>query len=315
MIIKKAIAAIALMAGSIATVASAMAFFGSFWWVFDLLANYRWQLMWAALVASVIYALSGKGLFTAVFIVTAAVNMWLILPAWVGSQPAATGEDTVRVMHIDLSGELEDLDASIAQLLETDSDLLLVGGIATDRIAPLVTQDSPYTLLTDPGPPSGVTVFGTSTWRVDSSASSDGQIVHLISVPSGTGVIDVVTTWGEMGTSAASDEALWQRYIHLTDVVGDARNPVAVIGSLGATRWAAPTRYLHSRSTLRDATEGAGYLSTAPISDLPIVGRWVGIPIDVAYMSPELTPLDVIVGPDIGANHLPLTIDISPVVP
>ena len=49
-----------------------------------------------------------------------------------------------------------------------------------------------------------------------------------------------------------------------------------------------------------------------PGQAIPIIGGWLGIPIDVAYMDPELTPLDVVVGPNIGAAHLPMTVDVSP---
>ena len=100
--VRNVLASVAMAIGGIATLATVAAFFGGFWWGFDLLANYRWQAMWAALFASVVYALSGKSLPTAVFLVATAINVWLILPAWLGSQPAASGEDTVRITHVDL---------------------------------------------------------------------------------------------------------------------------------------------------------------------------------------------------------------------
>ncbi|MFV2000405.1 MAG: hypothetical protein ACC654_08605, partial [Acidimicrobiia bacterium] len=79
--------------GTIATLATAVAFFGDMWWGFDLAANYRWQLMWTALIASVLYAMSTRGIATIVFLGAAIVNAFLIAPLWIGSQPSATGED------------------------------------------------------------------------------------------------------------------------------------------------------------------------------------------------------------------------------
>jgi endonuclease/exonuclease/phosphatase (EEP) superfamily protein YafD len=104
------------------------------------------------------------------------------------------------------------------------------------------------------------------------------------------------------------------RFATIADTVNSSDNPVVAIGNLGATGWSVVSRDLLGDTTLRDATDGFGYLSTWPTSNLPIIGRWVGVPIDVAYVGSALTPLDVTVGPDIGAEHLPLTIDISPVV-
>ena len=58
--------------------------------------------------------------------------------------------------------------------------------------------------------------------------------------------------------------------------------------------------------------EGRGYLSTWPVSDFPLIGGWIGIPVDVVLMSRELTPLSLVTGPDIGAHHLPVTTIIGP---
>jgi endonuclease/exonuclease/phosphatase (EEP) superfamily protein YafD len=136
--------------------------------------------------------------------------------------------------------------------------------------------------------------------------------VYRITVPSETGVVDVITALGPMATSSSTSEELTHRFTTIADAVNASDNPSVVIGNLGATKWSVVSRDLLSVTTLRDATEGSGYLSTWPTSDLPIVGRWIGIPIDVAYMDPELTPLDLVVGPNIGADHLPMTVDVSP---
>lgn len=298
--------------GIIATLATVAAFFGGLWWGLDLLANYRWQMMWAAILASVIYALSGKGLFTAVFIVTGAINLWLILPAWTGSQPAASGEDTVRVTHIDLSGTLDNTEGAVEWLVDRDADILLVAGAHPEVLDAVSDADPAYSVLAKDSTGSGVAVFAKQDWIITTVVDASGAPVHRITVPSGTSVIEVITSWGPMATSGDASDALMSRYETITETVNASVNPVAVVGNLGATRWSIVSRRLLGNTTLRDATEGFGYLSTWPTSELPIVGRWVGIPIDVVYLGPELTPLDVVVGPDIGADHLPLTIDISP---
>lgn len=311
--VRKLVAAVAMVAGGVATLVTVGAFFGGLWWGLDLLANYRWQAMWAVLFASVLYALSGKGLFTALFIVAAALNAWLILPAWIGSQPAASGEDTVRVTHVDLSGTLNDVDGAIAWLVETDADLRLIAGAPPDVLDAISLADPTYRLLTGEAVGSGVAVFAKDEWTITTELDAGGNPVHRVTVPSGTGVIDVVTAWGAMATSDATADDLRNRVATITDTVNASVNPVAVVGNLGATKWSVVSKDLLANTTLRDGTAGFGYLATSPTSDVAIIGRWVGIPIDVAYLGPALTPLNVVIGPDIGAEHLPLTIDISPV--
>jgi endonuclease/exonuclease/phosphatase (EEP) superfamily protein YafD len=237
----------------------------------------------------------------------------LIAPAWIGGQPEATGEDGIRVVHIDLSGTVEDTASIASWLVERDADLILVAGVKSDQIVQAISEDSAYTLLSEPVVQAGVVIFGRDRWALETTRSEHGERVHLVTAPSGAGVINVVTTWGAMGASKPASDALVERFLEVTEVVENASDSVIVIGNLGATKWSAPFRSLIANTSLRDATEGEGYLPTAPISGLPILGRWMGIPIDVAYVGPDLTPLDLVVGPDIGAEHLPITIVVGPV--
>jgi endonuclease/exonuclease/phosphatase (EEP) superfamily protein YafD len=310
---KKVLAAIAMLIGGIAVLATVGAFFGGFWWGFDLLANYRWQAMWAAMIASVLYALFGRGLFTAIFIVAAAINMWLILPAWIGDQPDGTGEGTVRITHVDLSGGLTDVDETAAWLVATDADVLLVADPPAAIDAAISAADPTYELLNPGAAIIGVAVFTRGDRVMATRTDPSGAPVYRITIPSESGVMDVITARGPMATSSSTSDELANRFATIADAVNASDNPAVVVGNLGATKWSAVSRDLLATTALRDATEGSGYLSTWPTSDLPIIGGWIGIPIDVVYMDPELTPLDVVVGPNIGAEHLPMTVDVSPV--
>lgn len=300
--------------GGVASLATVAAFFGDLWWGFDLVANYRWHLLWITLIASILYALSAKGIATIVFLAAAALNGWLIAPLWIGNQPSATGEDGVRIVHIDLGGDVTDEEVALRWLFDSGGDLILIAGVTTDRALPLVADGSPYTMLSSPASAdeTGIVILGKGAWQVATSTAQDGQPVYRVSVPSGNGLLDVVTTWGEMGTSQAAAEALKLRLTAVGDVVNAATNPVAVIGNLGATRWAKGMRTLQANNDLRDASEGFGYLATSPVSTLPIIGGWVGLPIDTVFMDPTVTPLELRTGPDLGGNHLPVTVVVGP---
>ncbi|MFV1969942.1 MAG: hypothetical protein ACC683_02930, partial [Acidimicrobiia bacterium] len=94
--------------------------------------------------------------------------------------------------------------------------------------------------------------------------------------------------------------------------VTSTSRPVAVIGNLGATRWTSGMTTMRDTIGVRDTTEGSGYLSTWPLSDIPLIGGWIGIPVDIVLMTDEITPLELSTGPDIGAGHLPVTVVIGP---
>jgi len=45
---------------------------------------------------------------------------------------------------------------------------------------------------------------------------------------------------------------------------------------------------------------------------IPIIGGWLGLPVDVVLMTDGITPLELTTGPDIGAEHLPVTVVVGP---
>ena len=301
---------IALGFGGIASIATVLAFFGASWWLFDLFANFRWQLAWIAIISAVVYALTAKGLAAIVFVAAAIVNAFILAPAWFGSQPPGIGEDGVRVVSVNLYGGTDDEEFALRWLFDSDADVVIASGVSDTRLAPLVTDGSPYRLLAAPEPDTtGVAILGRGDYEVDTTIVEDtGEAIHVIRVPSGDGTIGIVTAWGKLATNSAAAGALDARIDAIGSIVEARSEPLAVIGNLGTTRYAHALRSLLSSDAIRDATEGSGYLSTWPVSGFPIIGGWAGIPLDLVLMTEEITPLDLVSGPDIGAGHLPMTV-------
>jgi hypothetical protein len=116
-----------------------------------------------------------------------------------------------------------------------------------------------------------------------------------------------------MGTSSENADRLTARLDTIKTLTESATHPVVVIGNLGATIWTSGMRNLFSTSELRDAAKGFGYLSTSNASGVPIIGGWMGLPLDVVLMTPDATPIELDTGPDIGAGHLPVNVLVGPV--
>lgn len=309
---------VVLAIGGFTTFATFVAFFGATWWGFDLLANYRWQLFWILLVCAVVYALAAKGWATIVFIVAALVNAVLLAPLWLGSQPQATGEDGIRVVSATIYGGTSSNDETLGWLLDSNADVLIVSGSTADRLAPLVDEDeNSYELLARPQSDDriGVVILGREAYAVRTVESPEfGQLVHSVTVPSGDGTMEIVTTWGQNATDSQEAAALTDRIDTVIDVVNGTSGPVAVIGDLGATRFSHSIRSLMSETALRDASEGSGYLAAYPVWNFPLIGPWMGIPLDLALMSDGITPLELELGPDIGTNYKPLIVVVGPSV-
>lgn len=314
--IRTTLVVVSLCFGAIASLATIVAFVGSTWWGFDLLANFRWQLAWVAFFAAVVYSLTTQGVASLVFLAAVVVNGFVIAPAWTGSQPTGTGEDGIRIVSLDMSDTIDSDGAILRWLFDSEADLIIVSGIAGGRLTPLVAEGSPYDLIVeaDPDRP-GITIVGRQPYAfelVPTDATGNESLI-VVSVPSGGAVTSVIAGWGQIASDAPRADALASRLATIGALVDARSGPMVVVGNLGATRHTHGMRSLLGSTGLRDATEGSGYLSTWPVSGLPIIGGWVGIPIDTVLMTRELTPFALDTGPAIGANHLPVTVVVGAV--
>jgi endonuclease/exonuclease/phosphatase (EEP) superfamily protein YafD len=310
---RSALVFVTMAIGAFVSVMTVLGFFGSSWWVFDFFANYRWQLMWIAIACAVVYALSAQGLAAIVFIAAAVVNGFVVSPLWFGSQPEGTGEDGITVVSLDMDGSTTDEDVVLNWLFDTDADVIIVSGVAGDRLLPLVVDGSPYVPII--GPPesrTGVAVIGKEAYTAERRETDDGQPIYLIRVPAGDDTITILTAWSEVARNSAAWTEVNARVEAIAEVVRTRTTPITVIGPLGATRFSSPMRNLLGTTGLRDATEGYGYLSTTPVSNIPVIGGWIGIPLDIVFMTPDITPLELETGPDVGVGHLPVTVTIGP---
>jgi endonuclease/exonuclease/phosphatase (EEP) superfamily protein YafD len=312
---RTALVILLFIGGGLASILSVAAFFGDSWWLLDYVANYRWMLMWGLLAATILYTLTARGFATIVFLAAALLNAWLIAPVWLGDQPAATGENGVRIVHANVYPSVTDRDFVLRWFLDTEADLILVAGTTADRMEALTEEGFPYTILAEPSVPGdpGIVILGTQDWPIEVTFTEVfAEPVYRITVGANGATVNVVTTWGDLASNEQKADRLEARLATISAAVVSSPHPVTVIGDLGATRWTRGMRTMRDTISLRDATEGLGYLSTSPVSGLPLIGGWIGLPVDIVLMTDEITPLELTTGPDIGASHLPVTVVVGP---
>jgi endonuclease/exonuclease/phosphatase (EEP) superfamily protein YafD len=81
---------------------------------------------------------------------------------------------------------------------------------------------------------------------------------------------------------------------------------LAICGDFNAVPWSQPLRHLASTTRLRSIHASYGLQGTWPTS-IPVLR----VPIDNCLISEGLTVLDRDVGPDVGSDHLPLSIELG----
>ncbi len=304
-----------LILGGIAAIATVVAFFGSTWWLFDYLANYRWYLFWILVFASVVYALTAKGWMLIILIVAAVINAALIVPMWFGSQPESSGENSLRIVQVDATGGFDERDDAFEWFIESNADVLIIAGASSVLTAAVATDDTAWIVLLEPEVENtaGLVILGKQLWDVAVMPTGvDGDTVVRVSAGEAGSAFDIITAWGPMASSSEKAERLEARLETVKTLTESSTRPVVVIGNLGATIWTSGVRDLLGTTELRDATKGSGYLSTSRASGIPVIGGWLGLPLDVVLMTNGATPIELTTGPDISAGHLPVTVLVGP---
>ncbi|MEZ5176477.1 MAG: hypothetical protein R2823_09780 [Acidimicrobiia bacterium] len=304
-----------MIVGGLATIATVVGFFGSVWWPFDYVANLRWYLLWVLLIASVIYALTAKGWLVVAMLVAMAANAFVLAPLWLGSQPDSIGESSLVVIHLDATGGFSDQEEATDWAAASDADVLLISGATTELVDEITATDGAWLVLLAPDMDNtaGQVVLARERWEVAVTPTGVGSDTVTRVTADGNGTTyDIVTALGPTASNAAKADRLAARLDTIRTIIDSASNPVIVIGNIGATRWTSGMRDLLSTTDLRDATEGYGYLSTSWASDLPLIGGWLGLPLDVVLMTPGVTPVELDTGPDVTARHLPVRVLAGP---
>jgi len=305
----------ALIVGLLAAAATVAAFFGDIWWLFDYMANLRWWLFWISLVAAVLLGMLSRGFVILLFVGSMVINGVLIVPMWLGSQPESTGEDSLHVIHIDGTGGYTDRQGALNWLTGEKADLILIAG-ATNVIAEaMIRADQTLLVLHQPAidGTAGHVILGRQPWDVAVTPTGQGDDV-VLRITAGTAdePYEILTASGPTAWGQGKADRLEARLDTIETLTGAAEEPVVVIGNLGTTRWTHGMRTLLAGTDLRDATKGEGYLATSEASDLFLIGGWLGLPLDLVLMSPTATPIELTTGPNIGANHLPVSVLVGP---
>lgn len=303
-----------MILGGIAAIATVAAYFGSTWWLFDYAANLRWYLFWILVVASIVYSLTARGWLLIVFVAALILNATVIVPLWLGSQPESTGEESLRIAHVDVAGGFDDRDAAIDWFAAVEADLLLIANGSTVITNALAEDGSDWIVLEQPELDNtvGQIILAKQDWDVAQMPTGAGtDTVYRITAGDDRSY-EVLTAWGPTATNEEDADRLAARISTIGSLTDQASNPVIVVGNLGATVWTSGMKDLLSTTELRNALDGEGYVSTSNASGWLVVGGWLGLPLDVVLMTDQVTPLTFEAGPDISSDHLPIQVTVAP---
>ncbi len=301
-----------LTVGFFATLATLLGFLGSFWWAFDALANFRAQYALVLLLIAALYGLvlsRGAGV---VFFAIGLVNVWLVLPLYLGSPADADGTDELSMASVNVSAGNEDRSRLLAWVEEVGPDLVFLLESTEEWEEAIARAPAEFGYSIVAGVPDnrrfGITVI-TRTPVAEVEVLRLGElrdpVVRLETTLDGRPVV-VYVVHPRPATSQGGSEARDSLLSEVAAAAADEVDAVVVMGDLNATPWSHAFRSLAREADLVNSLVGFGLQPTWP--DLPL---GLTIPIDHMLHSEDLTTKERSIGPSLGSDHKPLLVTIG----
>jgi endonuclease/exonuclease/phosphatase (EEP) superfamily protein YafD len=311
---KRSISRVATLLAAAASVATLAGFAGAWWWVFDLVANLRVQLLVLLTGTALVLATVGPRWRAVIAGAVATVNLWLVLPYLAPSEPAPQlpGGEILSVGFHNVQVGRTDAEAVVEQLRSGREDLVVLTATTAGSIIALDDADLGLSPIMGPHLVSGleIAVLARHPERfevaeVEPTADPRGAFVTVSTTIDGRRVRVVATHPVSPLTPAraARRDALLDR---LGEYIVSADDPVLLVGDLNATPWSAHLQALQREADLVDSQRTHGLQASWPA----LVGPF-GLPIDHALHTAELTVVTRELGPSLGSWHRSLRVDVG----
>jgi len=298
--------------GAAASVAAALSLAGFLDGVFPALffaPPFRAQYAVCLGLAAAVFAVGRRPRSAVACALFAALNAAIVAPAYLpADQPANTGP-TLRFLVANTLRSNRDHARLLALLAAEQPDVIVLSEVTPalwESLAPIrgayphhraePRRDAFGIALLSRQPLVGIELGGLGPlqrpWlraRLTTAAGALQVVAAHPSPPARRELMEITTVeMAELGRELAVSE-----------------QPLVLLGDLNSTPWSSRFRELLSTTGLRDSTRGFGLQPSFPVGLLPL-----RIPLDHALVSSELEVLDRRLGPDIGADHLPVILDL-----
>lgn len=285
-------------------------FFGGTWWVLDLFAGFRHQLAVALILIAVVAAIA-RWKKTAVAIgLLAVVNLALVAPLFFGPSRPETSQ--LRVLSFNILASNRRFDEVVDFIRASDANVVVLHEVTSrweEEIeeAAATFDDWPYEItearargdlfgsmvLVEPG--AAIESFG--------FALTDPRAIEIL-LPDGVALLAIHPLSPSSEFRAEQND---RQLLFATDWAAGQDGPAIVVGDFNATPWSYPFRRLMASTDLSNSALGFGLDLSYPADGNPLFR----VPIDHLLFSDGLAVVDRRLGPAMGSDHFPLTVDLA----
>lgn len=285
-------------------------FFGGSWWVLDLLAGFRHQLAIALMVCALVAAFA-RWRKTAVAIgLLGAVNLALVVPLYIGPSRPQTGE--LRIVSFNVLASNRRFAEVVDFIRGSEADVVVLHEVTRRweqeiEEAAATFDDWPYeiTEARARGDLFGSMVLVESGAAVESFgfALTDPRAIEIL-LPDGVALLAIHPLSPSSEFRALQND---RQFLFATDWAAGQDGPAIVVGDFNATPWSYPFRRLLFSADLSNSARGFGLDLSYPADGNPLIR----VPIDHLLFSEGLAVVDRRLGPAMGSDHFPLTVDMA----
>lgn len=297
-------------AATIACLLTVVGFFGSSFWMFDEVAQFRVQYAAALIASAPVFGVRRRFKAALGSLAFAALNLAIILPyCFTGRSTEVPAGRTLRIVLLNVHTENHQYDRVEQFLRDTQADVLLLEEVDHRWMQQLerLRDIFPYSCAEPQSDNFGVALFSRlplTNAAIREFGSAEVPSVCAEILLDGKPLMLVGTH--PLPPGGGENARLRNEQLEiLADFAAAQANPMILAGDLNTTPWSSCFRRLVKRSGLNDSFRGFGYQPTWPS---PLAA--LGIPLDHCLFSPELSVVSRRRGPNVGSDHLPLVIEI-----
>jgi endonuclease/exonuclease/phosphatase (EEP) superfamily protein YafD len=299
----------AVSIGASLAVLSVLSLFGSRFWLFDLIANYRPQLSALLVLLGAGTLLSRLPWHGSPTLALGIAGLLTLTPFFFGS-PRPIGPNSATIEILTFNAEISNPDrAAVAEFIaDEDPDLVFIFESSFEWEDTIRQSGLPLQIISvvPRGRLAGVTVLARPSLNPGLVPVDLTGEVSAVAVDLGDERIEVLGIHPVSPTSPGRSAARDRLIARAADWVATRDGEVVVVGDLNATPWSHAYSSLLLRGGLVDTLRGQGLQPTWPSGWGPLM-----IPIDHVLHTPGLGSADRRVGPELGSSHRPVLVDIG----
>ena len=315
--IRRTLARVLGTLAALTLLASLLGFLGQWAWWLDVLNEPRMPYLGLGILCLLMLLLVRAWGWAVVALLAVAVNAWLVLPWVLGDRPTApaAADHDLRLMVLNVHVINQDF-GPVTRLLEAQRpDVVVLNEVDQAWLEHVRAIDTGYTLYDTPTQGRfGVLLMArgsVESVRVEQFTDRwSKSVVARLRVNGREAALIATHPPAPLGPQT------WEnRNEHLRELAAYARGldvPVLVAGDLNTTMWSPHFDMLLQESGLAGTRDGFGVLPTYPATWWGVPVPWaLRVPLDHVLASEEWAVFDCAAGPNVGSDHLPLTVNVS----